>query len=184
MESASAAAHDLHASGQLPKQLVPIHLDWEDLSFSIGASAVLRDLSGHLAHGELVALMGESGSGKSTLLNVLGGRASYGQTSGRLELNSRAFRPQELRHCIGYVPQSYILFEELTVFESLELAARLRAPSGETAAHRRRRIFGLLGLLGLHEVRHFVLDRHLSEGRLSGGQVRSPPPPPLNPRLL
>ena len=56
--------------------------------------------------------------------------------------------------------------------ENLNLAASLRAPRGETRAARHRRVHGLLCLLGLSEVKDYVLDKRLGRGRLSGGQVR------------
>lgn len=57
------------------------------------------------------------GSGKTTLLNILGGRASYGWVSGSLILNRRPFRPDKIRHLLGYVPQAHLVFKELTVYE-------------------------------------------------------------------
>ena len=42
-------------------------------------------------------------------------QASYGTTTGRLDLNGRPFEPWALTHMIGFVPQAYILFDELTV---------------------------------------------------------------------
>ena len=168
---ASAATQNMERMGLL-RQRVPLRLEWSGLSFHIGDAAVLEGLDAHVEHGELVALMGESGSGKSTLLNVLGGRASYGKLSGTLELNGHRYAPHRLKHIVGFVLQSYVLFDELTVFENLDLAASLRSPKGETVEHRQRRVTGLLSLLGLYEVRDFVLDRSIGMGRLSGGQMR------------
>ena len=165
-------ADELVRKMDIPKRQVALRIEWRDLSFHIGSSAVLQKLDGHVSHGELVALMGESGSGKSTLLNILGGRAAYGQMSGALSLNGRVYTPHRLKHMVGFVLQSYILYDELTVFENLDLAARVRGPTGEAKAHRQRRVNGILGLLGLSAVRDFVLDKHLGVGRLSGGQMR------------
>ena len=120
----------------------------------------------------MVALMGESGSGKSTLLNILHGQASYGTLTGCLDLNGRPFQPWTLRHMIGFVPQAYILFDELTVYENIMFAARMRGPADEEPARRQRRVESVLRLLGLQECRNFVLDRRLGVGRLSGGQMR------------
>jgi len=74
--------------------------------------------------GELCGLMGESGSGKTTLLNVLGGRALYGKVQGRVNLNRRRYEPERIK--LGFVPQAYLIFKELTVWENLWYAARHR----------------------------------------------------------
>jgi len=132
---------------------------------------VLKKLCGRMCSGELVALMGESGSGKSTLLNAIGGRAEYGTLSGGFYLNRQPFEPDNVRHLFGFVPQEYILFEELTVFENLQYAAVLRAPLSMKAGEQLR-IEATIQLLGLQKVRDFVLSRTLGKARLSGGQLR------------
>lgn len=97
--------------------------------------------------GELCGLMGESGSGKTTLLNVLGGRAHYGKVQGRVNLNRHRYEPERIKlgfvrrappryrvvACRAYslisiaqVPQAYLIFKELTVWENLWYAARHR----------------------------------------------------------
>ena len=73
---------------------------------------------------------------------------------------------------IGFVPQAYILYDELTVYENIMFAARMRGPADEDPARRQRRVEAVLRLLGLQECRNFVLDKSLGVGRLSGGQMR------------
>ena len=121
-----------------------------------------------LLHGELVALLGESGSGKTTLLNVLGGRANYGWTSGKILLNSRPYQPSSIRHKIGYVPQAHLVFKELTVYENLLYAARLRLVGRLGDKERKQLVDDAIDLLGLKECQHFVCDPAIGE-RLSGG---------------
>ena len=101
-------------------------LELSSLSFRIGSAYVLSDINLVLQQGQLVALMGESGSGKTTLLNVLGGRAGYGWSTGEMRLNSHTFHPRSMRHLLGYVPQAHLVFKELTVFENIMYAAKLR----------------------------------------------------------
>ena len=155
-----------------------VRIAWRELSFTIGRSRkrLLSRLDGHVEQGELIALMGESGSGKSTLLNVLAGRATYGSASGELTLNGVPYtqhRAQvQLEGCLGFVRQSHTCFDELTVFENLEITAQLRGPRDEPPSLRRRRVEATLQLLGLTEVRDLVVGCHLGASRLSGGQRR------------
>ena len=146
-------------------------VELRQLDFFIGHAQVLHSLNADLHQGELVGMMGESGSGKTTLLNVMGGRATYGRMVGDLLVNNTNFDPHESRHLLGYVPQSHILFKELTVYENLAFAAKLRLPR-RTPVHERESLIEMaLDLLGLQECRHFVCDPAIGE-RLSGGQMR------------
>jgi len=121
--------------------------------------------------GELCGLMGESGSGKTTLLNVLGGRALYGKVQGRVNLNRRRYEPERIK--LGFVPQAYLIFKELTVWENLWYAARhrvsLKTATTETI---NELVMTVVELLGLTEVAHVVCDKSIGTHRLSGGQLR------------
>lgn len=146
-------------------------LELSGLDFHIGKAQVLTNVNTILQQGELVALMGESGSGKTTLLNVLGGRANYGSISGEMKLNNRPFEPQTFLHLLGYVPQAHLVYKELTVYENLAYAAKLRLHRGVTAKERAQLVEISLELLGLQQCRHFVCDPSIGQ-RLSGGQMR------------
>lgn len=83
------------------------------------------------------------------------------------------YQPETLQHMIGFVLQAYDnLYGELTVFECLLLSARLRAPCTETKEAVLHRVATLIEILGLRDVAHFVLDKDVGVGRLSGGQMR------------
>ncbi len=76
-----------------------------------------------LRSGACVALMGPSGSGKSTLAKLLQG--FYAPTGGRILLNGRDIRTlaaNELRACLGIVPQETVLFSG-TIYDNLILAS-------------------------------------------------------------
>jgi len=71
----------------------------------------LERVSGRLAPGEVVALVGPSGAGKTTLANLL--PRFWDVTSGRITLDGvdiRSLRLADLRHSIGIVPQEPVLF--------------------------------------------------------------------------
>ena len=83
-----------------------------------------------IAEGEMVAVMGKSGSGKSTLLHVSGGLDQV--SDGKIIVNGSEitkmkssqltnFRRKEL----GFIFQQYHLMPNMTVFENVEVGARL-----------------------------------------------------------
>ncbi len=60
-----------------------------NLSASVGDSAILRDLSLTVKPGEVHAIMGPNGAGKSTLGNVLTGREGFEVTGGTIDFDGK-----------------------------------------------------------------------------------------------
>ena len=121
---------------------------------------ILHPTSLEVTSGELVAMIGPSGSGKSTLLKCLAGVAD--PSAGRVIVDHD---PLELRLTdVGYVPQSDVVHDRLTVTEALRYAARLRLPSDTNRQERDAAVADVLGELRLGERSDIMV------GRLSGGQ--------------
>lgn len=119
----------------------------------------LRDFSLDLGPG-ILGLLGPNGAGKSTLMNIL---ATITQpTAGTVLWNGVDIvrKPDELRRVLGYLPQSFGVYPNLTAQEFLEYMAAVKGLGGRTA---RRRIDELLQLVNLNEVRKRPL------GGYSGG---------------
>ncbi|CAG0950387.1 ABC transporter ATP-binding/permease protein [Anaerolineae bacterium] len=125
----------------------------------------MREVALSIKPKEFVAVIGGSGSGKSTLLRALNG--ANRATGGQVMINGRDFYENyELyQPIIGYVPQTDIVQDSLTVYQSLVFGARLRFPN-EPEASREQRIERVLSQLELSDFR----DRLV--GRLSGGQKK------------
>ena len=82
---------------------------------------VLKDVSLDVQPGELVGLIGLNGAGKSTTLNhVIGILRPF---SGEITLNGLNIKdePEKYKQQIAYVPETPILYDELTLKEHLEL---------------------------------------------------------------
>jgi len=97
-----------------------------------GGIHALKNLSLHVAEGEVVALIGSNGAGKSTLLNCISGVVPVRSGSiifDELEITNR---PPERIVGLGIVqvPEGRQLFNPLTVLENLELGAYLRFSRG------------------------------------------------------
>jgi ABC-type multidrug transport system ATPase subunit len=119
----------------------------------------LDDFSLELAPGVL-GLLGPNGAGKSTLMRILATvtRPSEGRVS--WNGNDIVARPDPLREVLGYLPQDFGVYPNLTPLEFLQYLAAAR---GLDAATARRRIDALLELTNLVEVRRRPL------GGFSGG---------------
>lgn len=101
-----------------------------NLSKSFGKGAGRRDALQHvsfeIAAGSMTALIGPDGAGKTTLLRLLAGILR--PDAGTLRVLGRQM-PEEvlmLQEQIGYMPQRFGLYENLTVEENLTLFADLR----------------------------------------------------------
>lgn len=82
---------------------------------------VLKDVSLDVQPGELVGLIGLNGAGKSTTINhVIGILRPF---SGKIMLNGISIQdePEKYKQQIAYVPETPILYDELTLKEHLEL---------------------------------------------------------------
>ncbi|KAJ3203451.1 ATP-binding cassette sub- G member 2 [Dinochytrium kinnereticum] len=109
-------------------------LAWSNISYEIsqgkkGSRQILKNLSGNVKSGEMVAIMGSSGAGKTTLLNCLSGRLATGTLSGNILYNGKPRDPRTWRKTMAFVEQQDVLYSQITVRETLRYAARLRLPS-------------------------------------------------------
>lgn len=126
---------------------------------------LLNDVSISLDPNEFVAIIGGSGSGKSTLLRALNGanQATGGQVlvnGDNLYANYELYQP-----VIGYVPQTDIVQNNLTVRQTLTFGARMRFPN-EPEVSRVQRVDRVIDQLQLKEAENTLV------GRLSGGQKK------------
>ena len=119
----------------------------------------LREFSLSLGPG-VVGLLGPNGAGKSTLMRILATIAR--PTGGTVTWDGTdiARAPDGLRSVLGYLPQDFGVYPNLTPLEFLEYLA---AAKGLDALTARKRIDELLQLVNLFEARHQRL------GDFSGG---------------
>ncbi|HEX7057920.1 MAG TPA: ABC transporter ATP-binding protein [Bacilli bacterium] len=97
---------------------------------------VLHQLSFTVDSSEMIGLIGLNGAGKSTTIkHILGFMRPH---SGHIRLNGRLLDEDAVkyRRTYAYVPESPLLYEELTVHEHLELAAMAYGLDAATAAKR------------------------------------------------
>lgn len=103
----------------------------------------------------ILGLLGPNGAGKSTLMNILA--TITRPTEGQVLWNGVDIvkQPDELRRVLGYLPQSFGVYPNLSAQEFLEYLAAVKGLDSRSA---RRRIDELLQLVNLTEVRKRPLD--------------------------
>ncbi|MBA3778102.1 MAG: ABC transporter ATP-binding protein [Chloroflexi bacterium] len=135
----------------------------EGVTRKFGELTAVDDLSFTVRRGTILGLIGPSGSGKTTTIRLLTGAVE--PTQGRVRVlgeEPRRFR-RRTRERIGYMPQSFVLYPDLTAEENVDFMGSL---FGMLYRRRRRRITEILKLVDLWDAR----KRRASE--LSGGMQR------------
>src|SRR5262249_44619761 len=120
----------------------------------------LDNLSLEVPSGALLALLGPSGSGKTTLLRIIAGLEAPDTGSVRYDGQDVTELSVGDRH-VGFVFQHYALFRQMSVFDNIGFALRVRGWSAERVAERVHGLLRLIQLEGLEQLR---------PGQLSGGQ--------------
>jgi ABC-2 type transport system ATP-binding protein len=85
----------------------------------------INNVNLEIEKGKIIGLIGPDGAGKSTLLRLLAGllKPSYGSVFFK-EIDVAKF-PSKIKEKIGYMPQHFSLYGDLTVFENLKFFADL-----------------------------------------------------------
>ena len=101
-----------------------VAIEARGLTKSYGKRVVVHDLSLEVCSGEIFGFLGPNGSGKSTTIKMLCGLVE--PTSGAASICAIDIRTNgdAVRRTIGYMSQSFSLYEDLTVEENLEFYGR------------------------------------------------------------
>lgn len=98
----------------------------KNLTKKFGTNKAIDNLSVNIEEGKIIGLIGADGAGKTTLIRLIIGLLGYeeGDVS-TLGLNPNSQKSQ-INSKIGYMPQRFGLYEDLTVLENLVLWAELK----------------------------------------------------------
>ncbi len=118
----------------------------------------LSDVSFSVKSPDFVGILGPNGAGKSTLMKLM--TAGLMETKGEILVDDKKLLQQEndFKRKLGYLPQTFGLFEELTVWQFLDYMASLKSIKGKDE------IEWALEKTGLQD------KKKVRIGNLSGGQ--------------
>lgn len=150
------------AAAPLPESAPAIVLDGLRMAFGTGANRkeALRGVTASIPAGRITGLVGPDASGKTTLMRLLAGLML--PTGGSLRIFGLTVDELLRRapNSIGYMPQRFGLYEDLTVMANLRLYASLRGVEGAAREALFRRLLAFTALAPFTE---------RLAGRLSGG---------------
>jgi ABC-type multidrug transport system fused ATPase/permease subunit len=113
----------------------PVKLVWENLNYEVTLKdgerkKILNNCTGYALPGQTLYIMGASGAGKTSLMNAISDRILVKKDSsltGLIEINDEhKMSPALFGNCGVYVMQDDVLFENFTVKEAFQFAAKLK----------------------------------------------------------
>lgn len=107
----------------------------------------VTDLSFQVKRGDIFGLVGSDGAGKSTLLRMIA--TMIRPSSGRILIDGLDVVSQtsSIKHLIGYMPQRFGLYQDLSVQENLDFFMDIFGITGVEREKRRDRYLGFSNLL-------------------------------------
>ncbi len=145
-------------------------IEVRDLVYDYPTKRALFGVSFDVLPGTITALVGPNGAGKTTLLRCLA--ALERPYSGHVKIDGIDTRddPRAIHERLGYLPDFYGLYDELTVMRSLIFAARAHAIPASKATEAARAAAVAVGLSDRLGDRASELSRGLRQ-RLAIGQA-------------
>lgn len=137
-----------------------LRLQFNGLSKSYGSTTAVSDLSLDVYSGEIVGLIGPDGAGKTTAMRIACALLLPDGGTVTIMGNDVVRAPLRVKEHLGYMPQRFSLYPDLSVAENLRFfAAMYDVPPAERQAREER-------LLKFSRLEPF---RHRRAGQLSGG---------------
>lgn len=100
-------------------------------------------MSVNILENELFCILGHNGAGKSTLINMLIGILPPSKNSAKLLGYDILTDIDKARKHIGVIPQFDILWDDLTVYQNMEIFCRLKDVEPEEVIHEKLKAVNL-----------------------------------------
>ena len=132
----------------------------EQLTGGYGKKPVIKDLNFELEKGEIVGLIGLNGAGKSTTIKHMLGLIN--PMEGKLSISNIKINEdiENYRRKLSYIPESPVIYDELTLEEHIEMTAMAYQLSREEAMRRAKPLLKVFRL----ENELKVFPSHFSKG--------------------
>ena len=130
------------------------------VSMNFGLVEAVRQVSFDVTRGTIFGLVGSDGAGKSTLLRMIATMIKPASGTILIDGLDAVSEKKQVKKRIGYMPQRFGLYQDLTVNENIDFFMDIYGIRGDERKKRKERYLGFSNLLPF-------LDRQA--GNLSGG---------------
>lgn len=137
-----------------------VEIDNVSKVFNVNAPPAVSHITASIPKGQIIGIAGPDGAGKTTLIRLMAGLLKPSEGAIEVDGYDTIKDAKEIPFLIGYMPQRFGLYEDLTVMQNLTLYADLQGAVGEE----RKEIF--------EQLLHFTALAPFTDrlaGALSGG---------------
>lgn len=135
-------------------------IEIQNLSKSYGKLKAVEDFSFAANHGEILAVVGPDGAGKTSTFRAICGLITYDTGEIIIAGYNVATHFDKIKPLLGYMPQTFSLYPDLSVEENLSFYAGLFGLRRKQYDEKKKRLYEFSGLGPFHDRR---------AGALSGG---------------
>jgi ABC-2 type transport system ATP-binding protein len=138
-------------------------LEVKGLRRDYGALRAVDDVSFELEAGTILGFIGPNGAGKSTTMRIIATLDTPTAGVVRLDGHSLVDTPDKARPLIGYMPDRYGTYDDVTVFEFLDFFARAYGLRGQARTKRVDSVMEFTGLLPLKDKLTSALSKGMKQ---------------------
>lgn len=134
-------------------------IDVKNLRKTFDGKVAVDDISLKINKGEVFGFLGPNGSGKTTTIRLICGLLTPDKGGGTCLGYDIVKQASLIKREVGYMTQTFSLYDEMSVYENLDFIARLYEIDNRNA-----RVYESMDFIGIPKARH-----HQLAGTLSGG---------------
>ena len=123
-----------------------VHIENLSLQYHGNSVLSLNDVSLAIQSQEIFGILGPNGAGKTTLISILCGILKPTSGSFSYHIDSNMVTGNEIKEHIGYVPQDFAFYEELTPTENLAFFGAMYNLSKSEIETQSNKLLEILGL--------------------------------------
>ncbi|MGA3290672.1 MAG: ABC transporter ATP-binding protein [Candidatus Bathyarchaeia archaeon] len=138
-------------------------IETKDLTKMYDATHGIADVTVDISSSTSMALLGRNGAGKTTLIRTLLGLLKPNSGSATINGIDVVTDPKDVRRVVGYLPEAFGLYNDMTVIEILDYAGKLERIETNKRAVRIQSLLQRLELTDIKDMKAGKLSKGLTQ---------------------